>query len=138
MDTPVSGLFRVSFWSTSIGRPSTRPPNSSAAICAASRDPFPPIPTKGPLRSDATPMRIGPLAPFTVTTVTEANYRGVQGELPFQYWDKSKALFADCMSPRGDFATLDYSDDKPVLYRGVIAGFDSLHLTNLRTFEGWG
>jgi hypothetical protein len=76
--------------------------------------------------------------PFTVTTVTEANYRGVEGELPFEYWDKTKAVFADCMSPRGDFATLDYSDEKPVLYRGVIADFDSLHLTNLHTFEGWG
>lgn len=75
--------------------------------------------------------------PFTVTTITEANYRGVEGELPFQYWDKTKALFADCMSPSGDFATLDYSDPQPVLYRGVIADFDSLHLKNLRTFEGW-
>ncbi|HEY3927447.1 MAG TPA: DUF4178 domain-containing protein [Candidatus Koribacter sp.] len=75
--------------------------------------------------------------PFTVTTITEANYRGVEGELPFQYWDKTKAVFADCMSPRGDFATLDYSDPQPVLYRGVIADFDSLHLKNLRTFEGW-
>lgn len=75
--------------------------------------------------------------PFSVTTITEANYRGVQGELPFQYWDKTKALFADCMSPNGDFATLDYSDDEPVLYRGAMVDFDALQLKNLRTFEGW-
>lgn len=74
---------------------------------------------------------------FSITTITEASYRGLQGELPFQYWDKTKATFADCMSPRGDFATIDYSDQEPVLYRGVIADFDSLHLKNLRTFEGW-
>jgi hypothetical protein len=74
---------------------------------------------------------------FTVTAITEANYRGVEGELPFQYWDKTKALFADCMSARGDFATIDYSDDQPVLYRGEMVEFDSLHLKNLRSFEGW-
>lgn len=75
--------------------------------------------------------------PFSVTAITEANYRGVQGELPFQYWDKTKALFADCMSTKGDFATLDYSDDEPVLYRGAMVDFDALKLKNLRTFEGW-
>jgi hypothetical protein len=74
---------------------------------------------------------------FSVTSITEAKYRGVEGELPFQYWDKETALFADCMSPRGDFATIDYSDEQPLLYRGAIADFDSLHLKNLRTFEGW-
>jgi hypothetical protein len=41
------------------------------------------------------------------------------------------------MSPRGDFATVDYSDDEPVLYRGEMVDFDSLKLKNLRTFEGW-
>lgn len=75
--------------------------------------------------------------PFTVTTITEADYRGVEGELPFQYWDKTKATFADCMSPRGDFATIDYSDEQPVLYRGEMVDFDFLHLKNLRSFEGW-
>lgn len=75
--------------------------------------------------------------PFTVTAITEANYRGVEGELPFQYWNKMKAVFVDCKSQHGDFATIDYSDDSPVLYRGEMVDFDSLHLTNLRTFEGW-
>jgi hypothetical protein len=75
--------------------------------------------------------------PFSVTSITRANYRGVEGELPFQYWDKETALFADCMSPGGDFATIDYSDEQPVLYRGAMVDFDSLHLKNLRTFEGW-
>ena len=75
--------------------------------------------------------------PFSVTTITEANYRGVEGELPFQYWDKTTALFADCRSTNADFATLDYSDDQPLLYRGEMVDFDSLKLKNLRTFEGW-
>jgi Domain of unknown function (DUF4178) len=74
---------------------------------------------------------------FTVSVITNARYRGVEGELPFQYWDKTTARFADCLSAGGDFATLDYSDDEPLLYRGEIVDFDSLRLKNLRSFEGW-
>jgi len=75
--------------------------------------------------------------PFTVSVITNARYRGVEGELPFQYWDKTTAVFADCQSTRSDFATIDYSDDEPVLYRGEVVDFDALRMKNLRTFEGW-
>ena len=74
---------------------------------------------------------------YTVSTVTQANYRGVEGELPFQYWDKEKVKFVDLMSATGKFATLDYSDATPALYLGESVDFDDLHLKNLRTFEGW-
>ena len=75
--------------------------------------------------------------PYVVSTVTRARYRGVEGELPFQYWDKEECLFADLRSQTGDFATLDYSGDEPQLYLGKMAEFDELHLKNLRSFEGW-
>ncbi len=74
---------------------------------------------------------------YTVTTITEAHYRGVEGELPFQYWDKQDVVFVDLMSTNGKFATLDYSDETPVLYLGQSAEFDDLKLKNLRKFEGW-
>jgi hypothetical protein len=74
---------------------------------------------------------------YQVTTITRAHYRGVEGELPFQYWDKSDVLFADLKSHADDFGTLDYSDDEPVLYLGKMVEFDELHLKNLRSFEGW-
>jgi hypothetical protein len=74
---------------------------------------------------------------YTVSTVTTANYRGVEGELPFQYWDKEKVVFVDLMSSTGKFATLDYSDSTPMLYLGEAVEFDDLHLKNLRSFEGW-
>lgn len=74
---------------------------------------------------------------YQVTTLTKAHYRGVQGELPFEYWDKSDVLFADLKSHGDDFGTLDYSDNEPVLYLGKIVNFDDLHLKNLRSFEGW-
>jgi hypothetical protein len=74
---------------------------------------------------------------FVVTAITEARYRGVEGELPFQYWDKQEATFVDLRSTGGDFATLDYSDAEPLLYLGKMVDFDALRLKNLRAFEGW-
>lgn len=74
---------------------------------------------------------------YEVTTQTTAHYRGVQGELPFQYWDKEDVTFVDLRSGTGKFATIDYSDLKPVLYLGEMVEFESLALKNLRKFEGW-
>jgi len=74
---------------------------------------------------------------YAVTTITNAHYRGVQGELPFQYWDKEDVLFVDLRTETGKFATLDYSDEKPALYLGEMVEFEDLALKNLRSFEGW-
>lgn len=74
---------------------------------------------------------------FEVTSVTRAHYKGVQGELPFEYWDKADMLFADLRTPDGDFATVDYSEAPPLLFTGRAVEFDDLHLKNLRQFEGW-
>jgi hypothetical protein len=74
---------------------------------------------------------------YEVTSVTKAHYKGVQGELPFQYWDKSDLLFADLRTTSGDFATIDYSENPPLLFLGRAVEFDDLHLKTLREFEGW-
>jgi len=74
---------------------------------------------------------------FLVTARTRAHYKGVQGELPFQYWDKSDVLFADLRTCTSDFGTIDYSDSTPLLFLGRAVDFDELHLKNLREFEGW-
>jgi hypothetical protein len=74
---------------------------------------------------------------YQVTTITKAHYRGVQGELPFQYWDKNDVVFVDLRSASGKFATIDYSDDQPALYLGESIEFEDLNLKNLRSFEGW-
>ena len=75
---------------------------------------------------------------YTVTTVTEANYRGVEGELPFEYWDKSRVIFADLRTSDGRFATVDYSDpQQPLLFLGRAVEYDQLGLRNVREFEGW-
>lgn len=74
---------------------------------------------------------------YTVSTITKAHYRGVEGELPFQYWDKKDVVFVDLLTQTGKFATVDYGDDQPALYLGAAVDFDDLKLKNLRSFEGW-
>jgi hypothetical protein len=74
---------------------------------------------------------------YTVSAITKAHYYGVEGELPFQTWDRSDVVFIDLMSHSGKFATIDYSEDPPLLYLGEAVEFDDLKLKNLRSFEGW-
>lgn len=74
---------------------------------------------------------------LTATALTEAHYEGVQGELPFQYWDKDKCWFADLRSHDGRFGTIDYTESPPILFLGEFVEFESLKLMNLKEFEGW-
>ena len=78
-------------------------------------------------------------AEFQVTTLTWARYGGVQGELPFEYWNKHEVLFADLRSAdgAGGFATIDYSEPEPLVFVGEFVEFDTLGMTNLKQFEGW-
>ena len=76
-------------------------------------------------------------ADYEVTTVTRAHYKGVEGQLPFEYWDKSDVVFVDLRTHGRQFATLDYSDPQPLLFIGRFVEFEDLRLTNLRQFEGW-
>ena len=76
---------------------------------------------------------------FKVVSITRARYRGVEGELPFEYWNKNEVLFADLETTGNRFATLDYSDgnDSPALYVGEFQEFDDLQFANLREVPGW-
>lgn len=74
---------------------------------------------------------------YCVTSITLAHYKGVEGELPFEYWGKQDMTFADLRTATGDFATIDYSEDPPLLFMGRPIEFDDLHFKNLRVFEGW-
>ena len=78
---------------------------------------------------------------FKVASLTRARYAGVEGELPFESWDRSEALFADLDGDgSGDarrFATIDYSDTEPVAYVGEYVALEQLAPRNLRRFEGW-
>jgi hypothetical protein len=74
---------------------------------------------------------------YRVTAKTRARYVGVQGELPFEYWDKDEIDFVDLRSGDRRFATIDCSGTDPLLFLGEAVTFDELHLKNLRQFEGW-
>jgi hypothetical protein len=74
---------------------------------------------------------------FQATTVTRARYRGVEGELPFEYWDKQEVVFADFRTAGAFTATIDYSEATPLLFLGEFTSFHALRLKNVREFEGW-
>jgi len=74
-------------------------------------------------------------ARYEVTSVTRAHYRGVQGELPFEYWDKSDVLFADLRTSDARFGTIDYSGPAPLLFLGEAIEFNALKFTNLRRMD---
>ena len=74
---------------------------------------------------------------YEVTTVTPARYRGVEGELPFEYWDKEEVLFADARTGGADFATVDYSERPPLFFAGKSVEYEALALQNVREYQGW-
>jgi hypothetical protein len=97
--------------------------------------PAPALPASGAVRP-GTRLEFGG-ASYEVSTLTRARYLGVEGELPFEYWDKQECLFADLRTADGRFGTIDYTEQPPLLFLGESVEFDSLRLKNLRQFEGW-
>jgi hypothetical protein len=61
----------------------------------------------------------------------------VEGELPFQYWGKQDVIFADMRSADARFATIDYSEEPPLLFVGEALEFEDLRFKNLKQIEGW-
>ncbi len=74
---------------------------------------------------------------YTVSTVTLANYRAVEGELPFEFWDKTVCRFIDLRGYDGGFLTVDFTEEPALLYAGRMVSFEALRLKNVRLFEGW-
>ena len=71
------------------------------------------------------------------TTMTTASYKGMEGELPFQYYGVTNTLFADLKTSGAAFGTIDYSGESPLLFVGEWVEYDDLQLKNVRQFEGW-
>ena len=72
---------------------------------------------------------------FEVTTITDARYRGTEGELPFESWNRELARFADLQSRGGRLATIDYTDEPPAVYVGQSVAFAELSFRNLRPVD---
>ncbi|KPK91294.1 MAG: hypothetical protein AMJ94_07440 [Deltaproteobacteria bacterium SM23_61] len=76
-------------------------------------------------------------ASYEVINVEKAFCIGGEGELPFEIGPGYEAPVADLAGPGRQFATLDYSEDPPLIYMGEYAEFEELHLSGLKEFDGW-
>jgi hypothetical protein len=74
---------------------------------------------------------------YAVTNVLEAHYVGTEGDLPFTTYSKARSTFVDLTSDDGAFATVDGTENPPLLYLGEYVSFDDLAMTQLRVFDGW-
>jgi len=60
-----------------------------------------------------------------------------EGELPFRVGAGYDAPVADLIGEKNAFATIDYSEEQPLVFIGEYMEFDDLHFSNLRQFDGW-
>ena len=74
---------------------------------------------------------------YRVQNVESARCIAGQGELPFQVHSGYDAPVADFLGEKNSFATIDYSEDQPLVFVGEYVDFDDFHFTNLREFDGW-
>jgi hypothetical protein len=74
---------------------------------------------------------------FQVQNVESARCIAGEGELPFRVGAGYDAAVADLVGEKNSFATIDYSEDEPLLFIGEYVEFDDLHFSNLRHFDGW-
>jgi ribosomal protein S27E len=74
---------------------------------------------------------------YTVTEKRNAKCTGSEGELPFVVGQGYELPFADLRSPSGDFATIDYSEDPPLIFTGRAVLWDELAMKDHREFHGW-
>jgi Domain of unknown function (DUF4178) len=75
--------------------------------------------------------------PYAVSAKYEVVVTGCQGSLPFVHQQGYRAQVADLKSATEAGATLDYSEQPPLVFLGSYLKFDALTFRNLRTIEGW-
>ena len=74
---------------------------------------------------------------YEVTQVEQAVCISGQGELPFQIGPAYSAPVVDLSGQGNNFATLDYSEEPPLIFMGEYVEFEDLHLSGLREWNGW-
>jgi len=76
---------------------------------------------------------------FQVTNIENARCIAGEGELPIRVGPGYEAPVVDLQGSGGVFATLDYSEDPPLVFMGEQVRFDDLKLTRLREVMpvGW-
>ncbi len=71
---------------------------------------------------------LGEQGRFAIQEASEARVAGAEGEIPWRVTLDETFRFADLGGPNGAFATLDYSEQPPLLYLGRDVPFADLHL----------
>lgn len=74
---------------------------------------------------------------YYVKDIQEATCISGQGELPFKFEEAYTAKMVDLATGGMEFASIDYSEDPPMVFKGVFADFFSLRLGNLREVYGF-
>jgi hypothetical protein len=74
---------------------------------------------------------------FEVTDVERGVCVAGEGELPFVIGGGYEAPVADLTGAGSACATLDYSEDPPIVFLGAYVEFDDLRLSGLRQIDGW-
>jgi hypothetical protein len=74
---------------------------------------------------------------YTVTDIERGVCVAGDGELPFVIGGGYEAPVADLVGTGTGFATLDYSEEPPIVFLGTYVAFDDLRLSGLRQIDGW-
>jgi len=74
---------------------------------------------------------------YTVAEVRKGRCTGGEGELPFVAGQGYELPYVDLRAADGSFATIDYSEDPPLIFAGRSVLWDELHLKDHREFHGW-
>ena len=75
-------------------------------------------------------MNLAALGEFTVSEVGQAEVAGAEGELPFNPVQDSVHRFVDLEGAGGQFATIEYGSDGPLVFTGHAATLDELGLAD--------
>ena len=74
---------------------------------------------------------------FEIRNIESAACIAGEGELPFKAGTGYDAPVADLLGDKNSFATIDYSEETPLVFIGEYMEFDGLHFSGLRQFDGW-
>ncbi len=74
---------------------------------------------------------------YEVTDVQKAICVAGEGELPFAIGPGYEAPVADLSGPGDQLATIDYSEEVPLVFLGEYLEFEELQLSGLREIDGW-
>lgn len=74
---------------------------------------------------------------FQVTEARMARATGTQGETPFVVREGYELPYADLRRSDNGFATIDYSEEPPLVFVGKCVSWSELNIKDYRRFDGW-